>query len=235
MAMKPTKSMLGHREGLKIEMVMTHPRVGFMETAMSAVKVASALKIPMRDVDGAYFDKGMEGLLRRSALDGFDYTISVDYDSVFSENEVLRLIALAEQHPEADAIAALQSRRENDMVLAHVENVKGPSDIEHPIVPARSAHFGLTIFRCKAFDNPELPNPLMIHQPGENGYGDGCVDADVAFWRSWTAAGNTLFIAPRVSVGHIEMMVTWPSEGLASMHQRLSDYRTVGKPAWARH
>jgi hypothetical protein len=71
---------------------------------------------------------------------------------------------------------------------------------------------------------PDVPD-------GNGGWGEGRTDADVAFWRKWEAAGNTLHIANRVTIGHMELMVRWPGHDLSAVHQSVADWRDQIWPA----
>jgi hypothetical protein len=94
---------------------------------------------------------------------------------------------------------------------------------------AATAHFGMTLLRADKF--AKLPKPWFADVPdGNGGWGEGRTDADVAFWRKWEAAGNTLHIANRVTIGHMELMVRWPGHDLRAVHQSVADWRERGKP-----
>ena len=139
--------------------------------------------------------------------------------------------------PEADAICALQSKRGDDGVALF--GMKDQNDnfitsmpaynMARNILPITTGHFGLTIFRTEKLD--ALPRPWMNSTPNDKGiWGDGKVDADINFWHNWKDNGNMLCLAPRVIVGHLQELVTWPKHDMKPTYQTTSDYETNGIP-----
>jgi hypothetical protein len=61
-------------------------------------------------------------------------------------------------------------------------------------------------------------------------YGEGGKDPDVQFWHNWKAAGNTLYTALRVPVGHCELMVRWPNQNFEAVFQRPAEFHKRGVP-----
>jgi hypothetical protein len=56
------------------------------------------------------------------------------------------------------------------------------------------------------------------------------MDPDTWFWQQWRAAGNDLYIANRVSVGHLEAHIRWLTPELQVTVQHPQDYHNSGKP-----
>jgi hypothetical protein len=83
-----------------------------------------------------------------------------------------------------------------------------------------------------------MTKPWFLAQAdGDGRFEGGHVDEDIYFWRRWEDAGNTLGMATNVSVGHAELMITWPSRSVpgGKMHQYTTDFWTSRKPpegAW---
>ncbi len=50
------------------------------------------------------------------------------------------------------------------------------------------------------------------------------------FWLNWRDAGNSVFIAPMVCVGHVEEVVLHPSRQLTTIVQDVGEYRREGVP-----
>jgi hypothetical protein len=46
----------------------------------------------------------------------------------------------------------------------------------------------------------------------------------------WEAAGNSLHLANRVAIGHMELLVKWPDINLTTFHQSVTDYQQNGVP-----
>jgi hypothetical protein len=95
--------------------------------------------------------------------------------------------------------------------------------------PIDTAHFGLTLLRTEKLR--ALPKPWFMPTPDAEGrWGDGKVDEDIGFWENWRAAGNTLFLANRVAIGHMETVARWPGQDLQAIRQPMSEFNETKKP-----
>ncbi|MBN9529685.1 MAG: hypothetical protein J0H82_25995 [Alphaproteobacteria bacterium] len=214
-----------HRREISVRAVMSAPRLGFNDMWACAAEVLPALGIPLTKVGGAFWDQSVTLGLTDALADGAaDYILTLDYDSVFNRAHVARLLELALVHPAVDAIAPLQASRHNDKPLFGVRGDVGTETevaretVEVDLYQVAQAHFGLTLL--KASKLRALPKPWLVGTPDAGGeWGPGKVDADIHFWRQWEAAGNNLALAPRVVIGHLELMVRWPDQGLAPIWQ----------------
>jgi hypothetical protein len=87
-----------------------------------------------------------------------------------------------------------------------------------------SAHFGLTLIRVDALR--KTPKPWFMSKPDDNGdWEDGRFDDDIWFWHNWRAAGNTLYVAPSVSIGHLEETVAAFDKDLNPIHMYVHQWR----------
>ena len=103
------------------------------------------------------------------------------------------------------------------------------ADIEQDIFPISHAHFGLTLIKADKLRN--LPRPWLFTTPDAEGkYGPTHTDPDIQFWRNWEKAGNKLFLASRVTIGHLELMVRWPDGDMQPTYQAAKDWEATRKP-----
>jgi hypothetical protein len=201
-----------------------------------AYAACSAMNIPIHKFTGAFWEQGMQRGLEELLAQGADYILTLDYDTVFSPQDLQTLILLAERHPEADAIAALQVHRSQPTALMTVVDADGnplhrlPADaLRGDLTEAATAHFGCTLIRTAALEG--LGRPWFHGQPDLDGrWSDARTDPDIAFWRRWRDEGRSLFVANRVPVGHLEVMIRWPGRALAATWQHPNDYHASGKP-----
>jgi hypothetical protein len=105
-----------------------------------------------------------------------------------------------------------------------------------PVQQVDSAHFGCTILSTAALKR--MQKPWFWEQPDPQGsYGDGRVDSDIGFWRTWRDSGNKCYVTPRVSIGHGEYVVTWPGKDLGKpVFQYTGDWMKTNKApetAWS--
>ena len=214
----------------KCAAVISMPRLGFNDFWECAVSYLKAV-MPVRRVTGAYWDANLIQAIEQSIdMDDPEWILTADYDGVFSADQVLGLLDLAIRHPEADAIAPIQCARWHDRPML---TVKGPDgspiqairreDLQAELLPSESAHFGLTLLRASKLKT--LPKPWMQRR-----FGKDQRDPDVDFWHNWRGAGNTLFTALRIPIGHCELMVRWPDVNLEAIHQKPADFFKSGPP-----
>ena len=200
--------------GLKVKCVMSVSRLMFSDNVLALTQTLTAMRIHPTIVQGAFWDQCMESGLEDS-LDS-DVILTVDHDSVFRPATVEALLALLLTQG-YDAIAPLQSKRMSNAIMFSQPGTK-PGDtctvedgwFDKPVQPADTAHFGCTVIRTAALR--ETPKPWFISKPADDGGWRGDhVDCDIHFWHNFRASGHKLGVATGVSIGHAELMVSWPS------------------------
>ena len=221
----------------KTTAVLSAPRYGPTIHMRYAFKAFALSHVPYQIAGGAYWHQVLSQVLEDQIEYGSKYVITCDYDTIFSQADVLELYRLMEAMPEADAICALQSKRGDEGVaLFGMKNKKGEFirsipgyNMDRHMMQITTGHFGLTIFRTESLN--ALPRPWMNSAPNDEGlWADGKVDADIQFWNNWRIAGHTLYLAPRVIVGHLQEIVTWPKNDMKPLYQTTSDYDSSGIP-----
>lgn len=221
----------------KVAAVMSTPRLAFTDNLLCVSAALAPHGISPIKVTGAYWSQCLaKGLT--TAIESSDFVLVIDYDTVFNAKTVEALLALM-LHSGVDALAPLQVKRESDSVMFSMPGVSpdqkcqvGKEWFEKSVQLVGTAHFGLTFLRSSAIK--KLPKPWFEATPNENGeFTGGHVDEDLSFWNKWHAAGNTLGIATGISVGHCELMVTWPSLGAPGnkIQQHSTEYWNSGQKA----
>jgi SAM-dependent methyltransferase len=230
-----------YKSEISVSAVMSMPRLAFTDNMFACIEALPPLGVKLRKHTGAYWSQCIERVIEETIeQDNPDAILTLDYDTVFSKRDAATLIQLLCCHPEADAIAAMQSGRGKDLPLFTIRADNGANasqiaaeEFEPDLKQISTAHFGLTLMRAdkfKALQKPwfqDVPAPDMT-------WGEGRRDADVAFWDKWAAAGNSLYNANRVPIGHLEMTVMWPGKDLRAVYQPIGDFRANGisKDAW---
>lgn len=224
-----------HCEG--VTAVLSAPRYGPVAHFRCAMTALTRARVPYQVAGGAYWHQVMSELMEdHIALSDTRYVLTCDYDTVFSYEDVVELYRLMEAQPNADAICPLQSKRGSTHALFGIKDQDGKHQTLIPnyqlsrnMLPITTGHFGLTLFRADSLRNH--PRPWMESVANQDGrWADGKVDADIEFWNRWRAEGRTLYLAPRVVVGHLQELVTWPAADLTPIYQTLSEYDERGKP-----
>ncbi len=217
--------------------VMSAPRLGFMDNFFSAMAALNPMRIPLQRFFGAYWEQGIERVIT-GAIEQHrpEWILTLDYDSVFTLNDVQSLLMAAVNHPEADAIAALQVHRREPRPLMTMEHQ--PEDnvvrleraqLRQELLKIGTAHFGLTLLKVSKLNG--LERPWFRSVPDENNqWGERKIDADIAFWKGWQAAGNSLYLANRVPIGHLEMMIRWPGREMRPILQEPGEFWESGAP-----
>ncbi len=218
-----------------ISWVMSVPRLGFQDNFFCGSEICAKYGINPTHYCGAFWGQCLE----RTMTDVFaaDWIFSTDYDSVFKLSDFEKLCAIMGKADYADAIAGVQLRRQDHNVLAGIK--RGPDDQPEgfelekfksvDLLECDIANFGFTLIRTSALRKME--HPWFLNVPNKDGkWEDGKQDEDIYFWRKFRAAGNRLFLATHIPVGHIEALVTWPDESAQPTFQCPSDFWKVGKP-----
>lgn len=221
---------------VKIAACMSVPRLGFMDNYFCGVAAFSHFGIPITKGTGAFWDQTMTRILTDQSSEESQNTfvITVDYDSVFEPDCISRLVSIA-MLTGYDAIAPLQTKRDDQKLMFTPKGMFGKAEEVHLPVewweqqaqPADTAHFGLTVIRCSAIRR--MPKPWFLGVTGEDGdWGEGRTDPDIYFWHRFRECGNTLAVCPQVSIGHAELVITWPNQRLKAIHQYPNDYWSNG-------
>ncbi len=221
--------------GRDVFAVMSCPRLAFTDNLFCMSQALGPLGIPAERMTGAFWGHCLAALFERH-LDR-RYILTLDYDSVYTSRDVEDLYRLMEEHPEVGAVFALQQKRENEHPLFVVRSRDGQvvtefkrADLEEELVPVAQGHFGLTLLRVEALQR--VPRPWFQAVPDKEGrWSDESIDEDIDFWRRWGDCGNTLCLAPRVVIGHMQLVVTWPGRDMRAVHQYVGAYNRDGKPA----
>ena len=223
---------------LAVSGAMSVPRLGFMDNLFCAIEAVMPCNVKFRKHGGAFWGQSLTKVFERILEeDNPDAILTLDYDSIFSPKHLAHLMQLMMLHPEADAIAPIQSSRHLKTALFTVDGPEGENapqlkrtDFDPDLQPVATAHFGLTLIRTSALRR--LPKPWFHSVPdADGGWGEGRIDEDIAFWRKWREAGNSLFLANRVAIGHAELMVRWPDINLEVFYQSMADWQNEGVPA----
>jgi predicted SAM-dependent methyltransferase len=223
---------------LKVGAVMSVPRVGWMDTFFSVFQSLQGLCIPVIRSMGVYWGQCLTRSFEQYLDEApqLEAILTVDYDSIFTKADVQALMDLMASHPEAAVIAPMQAGRQVIAPLLSMTNADGSSQREvaretfdNELVEINSAHFGLTLIRTSALR--QIPKPWFCETPDASGsWGEGRTDADIHFWKQLKAADLRAFVAPRVVIGHIETVVSWPDANLEKTMQDSAQYFAVGKP-----
>lgn len=222
---------------LTVSGCMSTPRLGFMDNFFSCFEACVPCNVKLRKHGGAFWGQSMTKVFERTIeQDNPDLILTIDYDSVMTAGHLSRMIQTMMLYPEIDALAPIQSSRHHTTTLFTVACGEGKNSealprtaLDDDTTPVSTAHFGLTLLRAKKV--AALPKPWFQSIPSENGdWGEGHVDEDIEFWRKWERAGNSLHLANRVAIGHMELLVKWPDINLSTFHQPVTEYQKNGVP-----
>ena len=208
---------------IKIAAVISIPRIGWNDHWGCVQNALGVFKIPVRRAIGVFWGQCMQNLLESCVADGLDWVITLDYDTMFTKLHLDRMFGHFGEHPEIDALSALQNRRQKDGALLTIPGVDKVTVTGEPI-RINTSHFGLTLLRLDALR--DVPKPWFKAVPDDKGeWGEGRTDSDIWFWRQWLEAGKTVYVAPDVRVGHLELMVTEFDENCKVRHIHVNEWQ----------
>ncbi len=222
---------------LKVSGAMSVPRLGFLDNMFCCIEAMLPLNIHLRRQGGAFWGQALENCMEVILeQDNPDAILTIDYDSIFTPGNVAHLMQLMLVHPEIDALAPIQSNRHLPTALFTIRDENGAiieelskEHLEPDIQRAVTAHFGLTLIRADALR--KMPKPWFHSIPDpKGGWHEGHTDDDTLFWQNFEKAGNSLFIANRVPIGHLEVMARWPGRDLQVIFQPMREFNETGKP-----
>jgi hypothetical protein len=194
------------------------------------------LGIPYYVGQGAYWHEILCELIEKRIEEGAEFILTTDYDSVWSPDDVREMYRLMKAFPEADAICPVQQHRGRQSVLVGVLKDGKPvgqmrqCEFDRSLTKITTGHFGLTLFRASKLRS--LPRPWMVPTPNKEGRWNNGTQADIQFWFDWEKAGNSLYLANRVPIGHQIDLILWPSKDYgAPIYQSLDEYQETGVPS----
>jgi len=224
----------------KITAIMSCPRLGFTNNLVIAAKVFAPMGIDFEVGYGVFWSQVLSRMIEEQIARGMDWIVILDYDSYYLKEHFLALCQLMAEYPEVDAILPVQIKRENDSVLAGVDDPNKANyeyETNTDLIEIDTGHFGLTIFRASAF--AKLKKPWFIAVPNEKGeWAEGRLDDDIYFWKNWRKCGLKVCLTPQVLIGHMQLMVTWPGPILDKnskpTHQYINTCSEKGIPEWCK-
>jgi hypothetical protein len=207
---------------IRVEAVMSVPRLGFMDNFYTWAQALMPLGIRPTKVTGAFWGQCLQRAFEQFA-DKCEYLLTIDYDTFFTREDVEQLFAMAMTF-QCDALTGFQTKREDGRPML---TLKGTLDnppeggkttlprewFAEPVQEVDTMHFGCTVISTAALKR--TLKPWFKGVPNDEGeWGEGRTDDDIWFWRQFRAAGNRPYVSPRVILGHGEYMVTWPGKDL---------------------
>lgn len=220
----------------EIGAIMSLPRIAWTTTMGCLHEAAASLGIDVTRTTGVFWGQCMQRMMESAIEDGRKYILTVDYDSVFDANDIVRLWQVMEANPDVAVLCPLQIQRdkENSLVCIMGEDGElargiGEEQLYTDALDIYTGHFGLTLIRVSALEGVE--RPLFCGKPdAQGGWGAGRTDDDIQFWHQMRAAKRRICLCPRVRIGHLQLVVTWPDERFEAIHQYHPEYTEKGRP-----
>lgn len=234
---------IGHCEAeVRVAALMSTPRLGFTDNFFCVSQALAPHGIAPIKHTGAFFGQCLQRSME-TVIDDHDVILTIDYDTIFTAKTVEALLTLL-MHSGMDAIAPLQTKREANTVMFALPGVSADEKTEvegdwfgKVVQPVETAHFGCTFIRTAAIK--KMPKPWFLAEANAEGtFTGGHIDEDIYFWKKFAASGNRLGIATQISVGHAELMITWPSREVegGKVQQHTTEFwnggRNPPKGAW---
>lgn len=216
------------KDNPKVSMVLSCPRVGFVDLYGGVTETCRMLGWKYRDAYGTEWGKGLTCAVQQTiAADDPDYIFCLDYDSVFSPADAKAMLDFMQAHPEIGAAYPVEAHRHLDGSLGFDATRK----YEGEFTEVSTGHFGCTIIRREVFNT--LPQPWFISLPNPiTGTWSQSLDADINFWVALYAHGWKSVQINGVQIGHMELCVKWLAAN-GVIWQPITHYKRNGKPTEA--
>ena len=217
-------------------LVLSQPRLSFTDHSERLIALAHSMKFNVQRVSGAFWDRDIE-MATQAAIKNMnpDFLLYSDYDSVFSPEDVQKLIDTLNNDPTMACVGAVQMSRHDDRPLVF----EPQRDYSTPTTDVGFQHFGLMLIRSDVFK--ELPQPWFWSIPGVNEHGSmtwstwNRSDADITFWRIMQEHGFRVVQHNEVVIGHMVLCVKWPKDsGYGVQLQPIENYNRQGRPSNAK-
>ena len=220
-----------------IHAIMSLPRIAWTDTFAHTLDAVSRLRLDFTKSTGVFWgqclQRLMEGVIRKGEA---KYILTIDYDSIFDVRDIIRLWQIMESNPDIAALCPLQIGRDRDGVLLSLLNADGngrsavqSTELYEEALDMKTGHFGLTLIRCDAI--ARVPKPWFLGIPDKDGrWEDGRTDDDIYFWHKVRQHGGRVAVCPKVRIGHLQCVISWPMDDLSVRHQYLSKYHDEGRP-----
>jgi SAM-dependent methyltransferase len=211
---------------IRLGAYLTLPRYEAVASRSLIEQALRALKIELTTSQGVFWGQCMQRMFDKAVNDGIDWILSLDSDSLFTPEQLSLLMDTLASNPHIDALAALQCRRGSPYPLLTTGTGEDNQIVEVSNQPIKvtTAHFGLTLIRVDSLR--KTPKPWFFAQPSDDGnWDDTRMDDDIWFWHQWRLAGNTLYVAPSVSIGHLEETVVQFNDKMEPEHMYVHQWR----------
>jgi hypothetical protein len=208
---------------IKVAALLSRPRFGLNDFWDCATAALRPFGIPLRSYKGVFWGQCMQRAFNECCEQGIDWILTLDYDSLFTAQHISTLFDWLGKRPDIDAIAALQCRRGQPFPLMTCGG-EHEAKLDGNPIKVTTSHFGLTVLRVDSLR--KCAKPWFKGEPDGNGeWGDDRLDDDIWFWHQWRLAGNTIYVAPDCSIGHMEEMVAEFDENYEPRHVYIRDWR----------
>jgi hypothetical protein len=224
----------------EIKGVISLPRLVFTDFMFSAIETLGPLNIQLDRGGGAFWSQVLTRTIEPILKDDKPkYILTLDYDTWFRKEHVLRLYQLMEENPEYDCLIPLQTKRAGTDAMFAINYDEESSEVpvdyfDGEVSDIQGGHFGLTIFRASAFER--LEKPWFNGVPAPDGtWNDGRTDPDIYFWKNWRKTCKT-GLANDVVIGHMQMICTFSglaNRGWKPVHVNTHDTLNENLPSWA--
>jgi hypothetical protein len=221
-----------------VHAIMSLPRVSWTETFAKTLEVASQLQMKFTKSTGVFWSQSLERMMSGIVKEnGCKYILTIDYDSIFDARDVIRLWQVMEDNPDIAALCPMQIGRDRSEMLLNMVDENGKSIQTAPVeffyrdaIDIKNGHFGLTLIRVDALK--DFPHPWFLGVPNEEGkWEERRTDDDIYFWHKMRAAGKRVCATPKVRIGHLQCVITWPKDDFSLVHQYVGKFHDDGRPA----
>lgn len=220
-----------------VHAIMSLPRIAWTETFSKVLEVSAQLQMSFTKSTGVFWSQSLERMMTKIVDENkAKYIMTIDYDSIFDAADVIRLWQIMEDNPDIAALCPMQIGRDRSEMLLNLIDKSGniiqtaSSELFYnDAIDIKNGHFGLTLIRVDAIR--DIEHPWFIGVPNEEGrWEEGRTDDDIYFWHKLKSLGKRICCTPKVRIGHLQCVITWPRDDFSLVHQYLGKFHEDGRP-----
>ena len=210
---------------IKCTVILNIPRLVFSSNFNCIINSIVRCGFNILTAQGVFWEQALSNGIE-AAKDNSEYLLFVDYDSMFTLENIVNLFTLMVENPEYDIVCPIQISRHHNQPLCYHPSI----DYDSKFTDIPIGHFGLTIIKSSVFD--KIAQPWFMGIPNKDGkWREGKTDPDIYFWNKAKENNIKVMQANHICIGHSDELIKWPNGKTSVTIQTVREFGSKGPPA----